>query len=273
MAWENRDYYRDEPPRVRVSVPMPGPMTIGVMGACLFMFVVINVFRTTAVLDWLRLSFIDALAFKQPWRFVTYAYVHGGGAHLFWNLLGIYFFLVPLEQTWGWKKAFGFYTLGTVAAGATFGIMCIFYPFFGLVGASGGVLAALGACAYLFPQMMIFIVIPIRIFAALLGVLYLLTIAGDRDPSNAAHLGGLVFGFFGPYYGRRFFRDTMQRWEQRRERAAAAAELHDQQEIDRILQKVHDSGMNSLTRGEKKTLARATERQRQADLARARRAR
>ena len=50
-------------------------------------------------------------------------------------------------------------------------------------------------------------------------------------------------------------------------------EADEQQSIDRILQKVHDSGMNSLSRSEKKALARATERQRQADLARARQAR
>ena len=275
MAWENRDYYRggDGPPRIGISVPMPGPMTMTVMGACLLVFIVVNVFRATSVAYWGQLSFIDGVAFKQPWRWLTYAYLHGGGGHIFGNLLGLYFFLAPLEQAWGWKRAFGFYTLGTIAPGITFGIMCIFYPFMGIVGASGGVLAALGACAYLFPQMMLFMIIPIRIFAALLAVLYLLTIAGDRDPSNAAHLGGLAYGFFAPYYGRHLFSDFRERWETRRRQAAADAELHDQREIDRILQKVHDSGMNSLSRSEKKALARATERQRQADLARARRAR
>ena len=43
--------------------------------------------------------------------------------------------------------------------------------------------------------------------------------------------------------------------------------------VDRILQKVHDSGMNSLTRAERKLLKTATERQRHADLKRAGRAR
>lgn len=273
MAWDEREYYRDEPPRIRLSVPMPGKMTMSVMGACLLVFIVVNVFRVPGLAYWGTLSFIDGLAFKQPWRWVTYAYLHGGGGHIFGNLLGLYFFLTPLEQAWGWKKAFAFYTLGTIAAGVTFGILCIFFPFAGLVGASGGVLAALGACAYLFPQMMLFMVIPIRIFAALLALLYLLTVAGDRDASDAAHLGGLAFGFFGPYYGRHFLSGFMQRWESRRVRAAAVAEVNDQQEIDRILQKVHDSGMNSLSRSEKKALARATERQRKADLARAGRGR
>src|SRR5207249_3873315 len=149
----------------------------------------------------------------QPWRWVTYAYLHGSGRHIFWNLLVLYFFLPPLERAWGWKKAFGFYTLGTIAAGVTFGIMNLFYPFFGLVGASGGILAAMGACAYLFPDMMFFFIVPIRVAVALFAILYLLTISGDKDASDAAHLGGLVFGFFAPYYGRKFFGGFSQRFE------------------------------------------------------------
>lgn len=273
MAWENRDYYRDEPPRIRMAIPMPGPVTMTIIGVNLLLFLIVNVFRQHGLAQWLILDYRGGLAFVQPWRFITYAYLHGGGGHIFFNMLGLYFFLVPLEERWGPRKTFGFYTLATVASALTFGVMCIFFPFAGLLGASGGVLGALGACAYLFPEMMIFMVIPIRIFAALLGVLYLLTIAGDRDASDAAHLGGLAFGFFAPYYGGRFFRDFFHRMSERRDRAAVVNEQREQESIDRILQKVHDTGMNSLSRGEKKTLQRATERQRRADLAKARRPR
>lgn len=272
MAWDDREYYRDEPPRIRLAIPMPGPATIGIIAACLLAFIAVNVFRSGNLANWGILSFINGQAFKEPWRWVTYAYLHGGGSHLFWNLLGLYFFLVPLEQVWGWRKTLGFYTLATVAAGATFGIMCIFYPFRGLIGASGGVLAALGACAYLFPGMMIFMIIPIRIFAALAGVLYLLTIAGDRDPSDAAHLGGLVFGFFAPYYGGHLWRRVSTRWEARRElgearadRKLAQREQNEQATIDAILAKVSAHGMQSLTWLEKRTLRKATERQRKSD--------
>ena len=272
MAWNDREYYRDEPPRIRLAIPMPGPAAIGVMAACLLAFIVVNVFRSQNLAEWGILSFLNAEAFTQPWRWITYAYLHGGGSHLFWNLLGLYFFLVPLENLWGWRKTLGFYTLGTIAAGATFGIMCIFYPFGGLIGASGGVLAALGACAYLFPGMMILLVIPIRIFAALAGVLYLLTVAGERNPSDAAHLGGLVFGFFAPYYGGHLWRKISHRWETRRARGEAIADRKvaerdesEQARIDAILAKVSAHGMHSLTWLEKRTLRKATERQRKSD--------
>src|SRR6266550_8268310 len=147
MAWEDRPYYRDEPPRVKISVPMPLPVTMAIMGLCLVMFIVVNVSHVMTPLRYGKLTFLDALAFKQPWRWVTYAYLHGSGSHLFWNMLGLYFFLPPLERAWGWKRALGFYTLGTIAAGVMFGVMNLFYSFFGLIGASGGILAALGACA------------------------------------------------------------------------------------------------------------------------------
>ena len=63
------------------------------------------------------------------------------------------------------------------------------------------------------------------------------------------------------------------RWAVRREEKRLRQEREEQETIDAILAKVSAQGMNSLTRSEKKTLERATERQREADLARARRAR
>ncbi len=41
-------------------------------------------------------------------------------------------------------------------------------------------------------------------------------------------------------------------------------EADEQAEVDRILDKVRDHGLHSLTRNEKKTLQRATEKQRRA---------
>jgi membrane associated rhomboid family serine protease len=276
MAWEDRPYYRnDERPRLRFAIPMPTPLAMALMGACLAVFLILNVFGVRDVARWGILSFLNGLWYEQPWRWFTYAYIHGGGAHIFGNLLGLYFFLPPLEQAWGWKRTFAFYTLGTIAAGLTFGIMCLFIPYPGLMGASGGVLAVIGACAYLFPEMSIFGIIPIRILALLYAILYVLTIAGDKNASDAAHLGGLAFGWFAPYYGRHAWGALAQRFEQTKARRSVRAVKEEQEEqvvIDRILQKVHDRGMNSLSWGERRALKKATERQRIRDAARARRA-
>ena len=63
------------------------------------------------------------------------------------------------------------------------------------------------------------------------------------------------------------------KWRARRQQKQQALERAEQMKIDAILAKVSAQGMNSLTWMEKRTLRRATERQRQADLARARRTR
>ncbi|MEA2736506.1 MAG: hypothetical protein QOE14_2957 [Humisphaera sp.] len=283
MAWEDRPYYRDDPSfRMRFGFTPPTPVAMGIIIACLVVFVLQAIagdFRASGISlsEWLGLTFRGGRAFYQPWRWITYQYLHGGAGHIFFNLLGIYFLVPPIERLWGARNTFLFYTAGGIAAGALYGVMNLFLPLHLLVGASGSIFACLGALALLMPEMqiMLFFIIPIsiRLLALLLGLLWFLVVISSGDPSAAAHLGGLGFGFAAPYWGKDFFRNLGNRMRVARERRQSVAEQDERESIDRILQKVHDGGMNSLTRGEKKVLARATERQRQADLARARRAR
>jgi hypothetical protein len=146
----------------------------------------------------------------------------------------------------------------------------------GLIGASGSIFAALGAVALLSPQrqlILLFFPVPIRVAAALFGAFFLLSAIADRDLSNAAHLGGLAFGFFAPWLAGPWLSRFKRNWERRQARREVESEREEQLTIDQILAKVHDKGMNSLSWSERRALKRATERQRQADLARARRAR
>jgi len=66
-------------------------------------------------------------------------------------------------------------------------------------------------------------------------------------------------------------RKQASRWAQRRAAKAAQAERDEQQSIDAILAKVSAHGMHSLSWWEKRTLKKATERQRERDAARAKR--
>ena len=281
MAWEDRPYYRDDPSfRMRFGFTPPTPVAMGLMIACLAVFVLQAIagdFRSSGISlsEWGGLTFRGGRAFYQPWRWITYQYLHGGAGHIFFNLIGIYFLVPPIERLWGGRNTFLFYTAGGVAAGALFGIMNLFVPFNLLVGASGSIFGCLGALALLMPEMqiMVMFVFPmsIRLLALLLGLFWFLVVISSGDASAAAHLGGLVFGFAAPYWGKDFFSNLGGRMRSRRQQRQVVAEQDERETIDRILQKVHDSGMNSLSRSEKKALARATERQRKADLARARR--
>ena len=279
MAWEDRPYYRDETSfRRSLGFTPPTPVAMWLIVACLVVFVLQAIggdfrYEEGPLIKWGGLTFHHARAFTQPWRWITYQYLHGGAGHVFFNLIGIYFLVPPIERIWGPRNTFLFYTAGGVAAGALFGIMNLFLPAGVLIGASGSIFAMLGALALLMPEMQIllFFILPIsiRALAVLLGLLWFLVVISSGEPSSAAHLGGLVFGFAAPYYGRGAFSNFARRWKHARQQREVVSQQREQEDIDRILQKVHDHGMNSLSRGEKATLKRATERQRRADVARA----
>jgi membrane associated rhomboid family serine protease len=277
MAWQDRPYYRDEGggniPPVVFSFPKLTRLTMSVMGTCLVLFIIQSVMRGTLEY-WGSLTFTGGRAFTQPWRWITYQYLHGGAGHFFFNMIVLYFFLPSLELMWGWKKAFAFYTAGGIVSGITYGVLTLIAfrgrdP--GLIGASGSILAAMGAVALLNPNrqlILVFFPLPIRVAVALIGAFYLLSALADRSLSNAAHLGGLAFGFFAPWIAGPWMHRFRRNWEKSRARREAVAERDEQETIDRILQKVHEKGMNSLSWSEKRTLKRATERQRQTEVAR-----
>jgi membrane associated rhomboid family serine protease len=260
------------------SFPKLTRLTMSVMGACLLVFIVQSTAR--GLLEpWGMLAFRGGLAFTQPWRWITYQYLHGGAGHFFFNMIVLYFFLPSLELMWGWKKALAFYTAGGIVSGVTYGLL-VFAVFGGrdpgLIGASGSIMAAMGAVALLNPNrqlILLFFPLPIRVAVALIGAYYFLSALADRNAADAAHLGGLAFGFFAPWLAGPWTARFRRNWERRRARQKVVNEAAEQESIDRILAKVHDKGMNSLSWSERRALKGATERQRQADLARAKRAR
>jgi membrane associated rhomboid family serine protease len=288
MAWQDRPYYKEDGtggiPPVVFSFPKLTRLTIAIVLACLVLFLAQAFTRGERVMDpvtyWGRLTFFRGQALSQPWRWVTYQYLHGDAGHLFFNMLALYFFLPTLELMWGWKKALAFYTAGGIVAGITFGLISLFLPQpslgMGLIGASGSVFAAMGAVALLSPNRQLILLVfpvPIRVAVGLFGAFFFLSTVADRNPSNAAHLGGLAFGFFAPWIGGPWAARFRRNWEKRRTHRQATAERDELENIDRILEKVHQKGMNSLSWSERRTLKSATERQRQTEAARARRAR
>jgi rhomboid family protein len=268
MGWQDRKYAGEDDSgfRSQYGFRPPGRMSFYVMGACFLAFILQNMPATSGITEWGGLTFSGGRAFTQPWRWLTYQYLHGGAMHILFNLLGIYFFLTPLERIWGGLRAFVFYTAGGLAAGIIYGLIWAFTPYGSLlIGASGSILAALGACAVLFPEqriLLFFFFVPIRVMALLLALYYVLTIIGDRDLSNAAHLGGMVFGVATTVFGKGVMRKAKGQVQQFQIARDRKAEQRDDQVIDRILAKVSEQGMHSLTDSERKALKEATEAQR-----------
>src|SRR5882762_10174186 len=55
----------------------------------------------------------------QAWQLVTYAFLHGSVAHIFFNMFAVFMFGRALEEYWGSRRFLTYYFASVLAAGAT----------------------------------------------------------------------------------------------------------------------------------------------------------
>jgi membrane associated rhomboid family serine protease len=219
-------------------------------------------------LEWFSVHPTNVGRSLQLWRLITYQFLHGGPWHLFVNMLALFFFGPMLERFWGSRRFLVFY----LVCGMTGGILYPLLVLAGwlnaayLVGASGSILGMLAAGAMLFPNLTVYMwgIFPLRLVTLaiiLAGISIITLLRPDRFANaggEAAHLAGMVTGavyvFSQPWRAKLMLRIRSGGWEKK-----MAAQRKLQVELDRILQKVHDSGIHSLTSKEKKILKQATE--------------
>jgi rhomboid family protein len=233
---------------------------------------------------WGNFNLDQGLYGLQLWRWVTYQFLHRGFMHILFNMIGLYFFGPMLEKWWGSRRFLAFYLLCGVS-GAFLMTLLSFVPGLlmvgpgtRLVGASGSLFGILAGAAVLFPHQRVMLLFPpipmaMRTMALLfMGLAFLSVMAGTPNAGGeAAHLGGALLGFVLVKNARwldwadRLSPSAIQhgvnkgRFERKRKR-----ELADRAEVDRILDKVREHGLASLTRREKKVLGDETERQKRA---------
>lgn len=237
------------------------------------------------------LSF-SGIVHLKVWQIVTYMFVHDTVdlLHIVFNMLLLYFVGAEIERGFGRERFLWFYFICGVIGGLAYlglgalaaaGKISAAYYDLPLVGASGAVWGLLMAAMIFYPQMQIIFIIfpmPIRVFGAImLGLVLLQAISpgGVRNlGGEVCHFGGAMAGVGVLYYwgvmpNVRFgsgrgpgivSRLKKGAWARRQRKLAA-----EQVEVDRILEKVHQEGINSLSRRERKMLAEATQRQRERD--------
>ena len=140
------------------------------------------------------------------WQLATYMFLHGGAAHILFNMLGVWMFGTELERLWGTRFFTRFYALTGVGAALT--VLAVgLLPFdvtrstyyAATIGASGALYGLLMAFAIYYPDrpilMFLLFPVPAKYFVVIVGALAFLAGPGG-DISNAAHLGGLIFGYF-----------------------------------------------------------------------------
>ncbi len=150
----------------------------------------------------LILGLIPVLVWKKffIWQLFTYAFLHGGIFHLFFNMFALWMFGCELERHWG-TRVFVKYALVTgIGAGISTVIVSpnLAVP---TIGASGLVYGILLAYGLLFPNRLIYLyfLFPIKAkyFVLIFGALELYASwSGSSDNiAHFAHLGGMLFGF------------------------------------------------------------------------------
>ena len=224
------------------------------------------------VVNWLSFAATDVL--QKPWSPLSYMFVHLSFGHLFTNMLVLFFFGPPLESRWG-SRFFIKYYLITGLSGAFFSVLL--YSWVGaipMIGASGAIFGLLVAFAMNWPDSKIYLYflfpVPAKWVVAALGLFSLFsTVSGvNGGVAHWAHLGGLVTGFMylrfgeriGRILGKVLFKEVPRpvKVEQGRKEKIRTSKSSAQQwrrgsgvdspdEIDRILDKIRETGMDSLT--------------------------
>jgi len=248
---------------LRFAFPKPSRAVVEIMIACaaLGLLCVMTGRRDSALYTWLALWPKKAF---MVWQFITFQFMHRDFQHILFNLIGLYFFGVPLEREWGRRRFWKFYLACGAFSGLCYlaiaGLLALVRPGSGawsgsIAGASGGVLACLAACAVLYPRMLL-LFIPIRIAAPILAIIYFVSVAHGDDLGDAAHLGGMAAAvgwlWLAPRIraGRAPHGDRGEgRWQKKLQRQAKR-----QAEIDAILDKIRESGLDALSRGDQRRL-------------------
>jgi membrane associated rhomboid family serine protease len=138
------------------------------------------------------------------WQPLTYLFLHDphGLFHILFNMLALWMFGTPVEQTWGTRRFLQYYFLCGVGAGfcVVFVNLLMGNGYQPTIGASGAIYGLLLAFGMLFPDQEILFMFLFPMKARYAVVLYgAIAFLGSFQPggtvSNLAHLGGMIFGF------------------------------------------------------------------------------
>jgi membrane associated rhomboid family serine protease len=283
---EDRDYMRQpayHEPRISFTV------TLLIVNAAVFLVQLIsaNFPNGQEIQDNYFALSLHGLSKGYVWQLLTFQFMHAGWMHLIFNLLAIFFFGRSVETVLGRSRFLAVYLSSGIIGGAMQVLFALWRPnFFGgpVVGASAGGFGLIAAFAVInwmeqFTLLIYFIPVTMRgktllwvsIGLALLGIL-----TPGSGVANAAHLGGILTGYFcvrHVFQGRWPQLELPPRRNEPREFAAAAkskfwssaaktdedlsADEFLQREVDPILEKISAHGIHSLTARERNVLEKA----------------
>ncbi|MEO3405177.1 rhomboid family intramembrane serine protease [Mucilaginibacter sp. CAU 1740] len=218
---------------------------------------------------------------KHFWTPLTYMFMHAGILHILFNMLWLYWMGQIFEEYLGNKRTIGLYLMGGFAGALLYVLAFNFLPGFTsmnaaqgstIVGASASVMAIVVATATLLPDYTISLILigPVKLKWLVFFILVLdfLGIAGGNAGGEIAHLGGALMGFIyikqlqkgHDWIGgiAKLFKAKPKLKVVSNNFGKNSSDYPRQDEIDRILDKISQSGYNSLNKQERETLSQAS---------------
>ena len=215
---------------------------------------------------------LTSLIFK-PWSLITYGFLHGSFSHLFWNMIMLFYFGNILVNYFGDKRLLNVFFNGILFGGIIYIISYNLFPVFTgvsskMIGSSAGVMAILFYITSYNPNHTIrffFLNIKLLYIAIFLLLMDIIQIPVENSGGHIAHLGGALIGFlmFRSFKGIDFVDiytnlSTKKNNKKIKRNKTFSGSNFDQKKIDSILDKISESGYESLTKEEKNYLFKAS---------------
>jgi membrane associated rhomboid family serine protease len=250
--------------------------------------------KTVFTSPWLvhTFGFVPTDALRHPWSAVSYAFLHGGFLHLLFNALLLFMFGSPVEGRLGSRS---FIRLFFIAVLGGAGLSLLLLPIGGnapIIGASAGIFGVMLAFVLEWPDAPVFIFpfpVPLKakwVVGGLVALDLVFGMAGaGTGVAHFAHLGGfgaaLLYLRGGSVLARARPARTRERTPAVLVRPTADATRREtfgpgspprrtpdaavRAEVDRVLDKISERGLESLTAEERRFLDEMSKRFRQQD--------
>ena len=237
------------------------------------------------LVEWLSVPSDLKMLTGRPWTVITYMFLHEGFLHLLFNILGLYWFGKLFLYHFEGEKLLSVYIMGGLVGALVYILAFNIFPAFDhmnsiMLGASASVFAILMAIAAYEPNREIHLFFigrfPLKYISAFYVVLSIISISTSNPGGNLAHLGGAFWGWFYISQLRRgkdrgsFVVNVINKIEHllnpkknmkvtfkqppRDDYEYNQLKNNQQEEINRILDKIAQSGYESLTKMEKEIL-------------------
>ena len=247
-------------------------------------------FNINPILEKFYLPANTSILIKQPWTFFTYIFIHTKSLHLIFNMTWLYFSGKLFLQYLNYKQLIYIYILGGIFGGLLFIISYNYIPALNIytenaqaLGSSAAVLAILIAIITYIPnytiQLPLLGLIKIKYIGIFIIIIDILSIPKGNAGGHIAHIGGAAFGYIyvkqlkkQTKYNTHFkniltkiinqFKPT-KKFKSIYKRPKSDYEFNtqkakNQKKIDQILEKISNSGYESLSSAEKSTLFNAS---------------